>query len=159
MKKRDRSRLLIISALLPLISAVIAGCSQIPPQAAPTPAASVTEGEPPFSVLAGSWEYEEGTAVVPLEIDRSGIGAYPYKGGRLITDSLDDHHWRGRWHQPENDREGGFEVTLAPDFSEGEGHWWYTRIGVNHAPTEKGGTFRLTRSEPSPGPLPALTAR
>lgn len=157
--KRDRSGLWMMGAFLPLISSLVTGCSQIPQQPVLPPAASVIEGEPAFSVLAGSWEYEEGTAVVPLEIDRSGVGTYPYKGGRLITDRLDDHHWRGRWHQPENDREGGFEVTLAPDFSEGDGRWWYTRIGHNQTPTEKGGTFHLTRSEPPSGPLPALTAR
>jgi hypothetical protein len=148
-----------MDTLLPLIGLLMVGCSQIPQQAVSPLAAPVPEREPAFSVIAGSWEYEEGTAVVPLEIDHRGVGTYPYKGGRLITDSLDDHHWRGHWHQAENDREGGFEVTLAPDFSEGDGHWWYTRIGRNHAPTEKGGTFHLTRSEPSPGPLPAMTAR
>ena len=99
MDKRDRSRLWIMGALLPLIGAVIAGCSQVPQQAVPAQAVSITEEEAAFSVLAGLWDYEEGTAVVPLEIDRSGVGTYPYKGGRLITDSLDDHHWQGRWHQ------------------------------------------------------------
>jgi hypothetical protein len=159
MDKRDQSRLWIIGALLPLIGAVTAGCLQIPQQAGSSQTASITEGEAAFAILAGSWEYEEGAAVVPLEIDRSGVGTYPYKGGQLITDSLDDHHWRGRWHQAENDREGGFEVTLAPDLSEGDGRWWYTRIGRDQSPTETGGVFHLTRSEPSPDPPPAMTAR
>lgn len=151
MIKRHLSRLLIMAMLLPLIGAVTAGCSKTPTHVGPTPpAASLTEGEPAFSILAGSWEYEEGAAVVPLEIDRGGVGIYPYKGGRLITDSLDDHHWRGRWHQQENDREGGFEVTLVPDFSEGDGRWWYTRIGTNTSPADKGGTFHLIRAEADP---------
>lgn len=159
MDKRDRSRLWIIGALLPVIGAVIAGCSQIPRQAGSLQTASIAEGESAFAVLAGSWEYEEGAAVVPLEIDRSGVGTYPYKGGQLITDSLDDRLWRGRWHQAENDREGGFEVTLTPDLSEGDGRWWYTRIGRDQSPTEKGGTFHLMRSESSLDPPPAMTAR
>lgn len=159
MNKRILFRLLVMGALLPLIGTVVAGCSQIPRQDVSPPAASITEGDPPFSVLVGLWEYEEGAAVVPLEIDRDGVGTYPFKGGRFITDRLDDHHWQGRWHQTENDREGGFEVTLSPDFSEGDGRWWYSRIGSNHAPTEKGGTFHLTRSDPTSAPLPAMTAR
>ncbi|MEX5215889.1 MAG: hypothetical protein NW703_17240 [Nitrospiraceae bacterium] len=159
MDSRGRSRLWILGAVLSLIGAAIDGCSQMPQQAVLPPAASVTDEEGAFTALAGSWEYEEGTAVVPLEIDRSGVGTYPYKGGRLITDSLDDHHWRGRWHQAENDREGGFEVILTPDLSEGDGRWWYTRIGRDLSPTEKGGTFRVTRSEPSSGPSAGIPAR
>lgn len=159
MDSRGRSRLWILGAVLSLIGAAIDGCSQMPQQAVPPPAASVTDEEGAFTALAGLWEYEEGTAVVPLEIDRSGVGTYPYKGGRLITDSLDDHHWRGRWHQAENDREGGFEVILTPDLSEGEGRWWYTRIGRDQSPTEKGGTFHLMRSETSSGPPVAMPAR
>lgn len=151
MSTRYLSQFVIMALILPLIGVVTAGCSQTPPQAVRTLSAdSVTDEEQVFSILAGSWEYEEGAAVVPLEIDRGGVGIYPYKGGRLITDSLDDHRWRGRWHQTENDREGGFEVSLAPDFSEGDGRWWYTRIGGNTSPAEKGGTFHLIRAEADP---------
>jgi hypothetical protein len=49
------------------------------------------------------------------------------------------------WFQKENDRDGGFMVKFSPDFSEGEGHWWYSRIGTDHAPTQKGGTFHLSK--------------
>lgn len=95
-------------------------------------------------VLAGEWDYEEG-AVVTLVLDEQGNGAYPWKGGRFETRSLSDHTWHGRWIQEENDREGGFIVELAPDFSSGEGRWWYTRIADDLAPTQKGGTFQLTK--------------
>lgn len=95
-------------------------------------------------VLAGEWDYEDG-AVVTLTLDEQGNGAYPWKEGRFETRSLSDHTWQGMWYQKENDREGGFSVQFAPDFSEGEGRWWYTRIEADQAPTEKGGTFRLTR--------------
>jgi hypothetical protein len=49
------------------------------------------------------------------------------------------------WFQKENDRDGGFTVEFSPDFSEGEGQWWYSRIGTDHAPTQKGGTFHLSK--------------
>lgn len=95
-------------------------------------------------VLAGDWDYEE-DAVVTLTLDEQGNGTYPWKGGRFETQSLSDHTWQGRWIQQDNDREGGFTVHLSPDFSNGEGRWWYTRIEDNMAPTQKGGTFHLTK--------------
>ena len=106
------------------------------------------------SVLAGEWEYEEG-AVVTLILDEQGNGAYPWKGGRFETHSLSDHTWHGRWVQQENDREGGFTVQLSPDFSDGEGRWWYTRIADDLAPTQKGGTFHLTKKLSTANETPA----
>ena len=100
------------------------------------------------AVLAGEWEYEEG-AVTVLKLDEQGNGAYMWKEGRFETTELTGHTWHGVWFQRENDREGGFTVELSPDFSEGEGRWWYTRIGQDNAPTQKGGTFHLTRKDPS----------
>jgi hypothetical protein len=106
-------------------------------------------------VLAGEWDYEDG-AVVTLTLDEQGNGAYPWKEGRFETRSLSDHTWQGMWFQKENDREGGFTVQFSPDFSDGEGRWWYTRIGTDQAPTQKGGTFRLSRksSQVSAGQTP-----
>lgn len=95
-------------------------------------------------VLAGDWEYEDG-AVVTLTLDEQGNGTYPWKEGRFETRLLADHTWQGMWFQEENDREGGFSVEFSSDFSEGEGRWWYTRIGTDQAPTQKGGTFHLTK--------------
>jgi hypothetical protein len=95
-------------------------------------------------VLAGEWEYEDG-AVVTLKLDEQGNGTYAWKEGRFETTSLSDRTWQGMWFQEENDREGGFIVELSEDFSEGEGRWWYSRIGTDHAPTQKGGTFHLSR--------------
>ena len=99
-------------------------------------------------VLAGEWDYEE-DAVVTLTLDEQGNGTYPWKGGRFETHSLSDHTWQGRWIQQENDREGGFTVQLSPDFSRGEGRWWYTRIENDLAPRQKGGTFQLTKKSSS----------
>ena len=95
-------------------------------------------------VLAGEWDYDDG-AVVTLTLDEQGNGTYPWKDGRFVTHSLSDHVWQGVWIQKENDREGGFSVQFSPDFSDGEGQWWYTRIEGDRAPTQRGGTFRLKR--------------
>ena len=97
-----------------------------------------------LSVLAGEWEYEDGAAVT-LQLDEQGNGTYPYKDGRFETILLDGQTWKGRWYQKENDREGGFTVKLSGDHTEGEGTWWYVRIGTDRAPTQKGGTFRLSK--------------
>jgi len=96
-------------------------------------------------VLAGEWEYEDG-AVVTLTLDEQGNGTYPWKDGRFVTTTLTDHTWHGRWMQGENDREGGFTVMFSPDFQEGEGRWWYSRIGADQSPTQPGGTFHLSRT-------------
>lgn len=95
-------------------------------------------------VLAGEWEYEDG-AVVTLTLDEHGNGTYAWKEGRFETTALTDHTWSGMWFQKENDREGGFTVKFSSDFSEGDGRWWYTRIGTDQAPEGKGGAFHLSR--------------
>ncbi len=104
---------------------------------------SLHRGEHP--VLAGEWEYEECRMVVPLRLDRFGNGSYDFKDGRFRTDVLSEHQWAGGWAQRENDREGGFEITLSPDYSEGDGRWWYTRIEGDNAPTKAGGRFHVMK--------------
>lgn len=94
--------------------------------------------------IVGEWEYVDG-AVVRLTLDEQGNGHYEWKDGRFETQTLVDHTWHGMWFQKENDRDGGFTVEFSPDFSEGEGRWWYSRIGTDRAPTQKGGTFHLSR--------------
>jgi len=98
------------------------------------------------SILAGEWEYEDGAAVT-ISLNEQGNGTYPYKDGRFETLRLEDHTWVGTWYQKENDREGGFSVKLSQDYSEGQGTWWYTRIGSDHGPLQKGGTFRLIKNK------------
>lgn len=100
-------------------------------------------------ILAGEWEYEEG-AVVILRLDEQGNGTYAWKDGRFATTTLKGRVWEGLWSQRENDREGGFRVEFSPDFSEGEGRWWYTRIGQDHAPSQKGGDFHVSRKAETP---------
>jgi len=126
-----------------LIAAVIsgAGCAGL---SAVQPSVSPDLPANGLSVLAGEWEYEDGAAVT-LQLDEQGNGTYPYKDGRFETMLLDGQTWMGRWYQKENDREGGFTVKLSGDHTEGEGTWWYVRIGTDRAPTQKGGTFRLSK--------------
>jgi hypothetical protein len=111
-------------------------------------------------VLAGEWEYVsvDGAAVL-LVLDEQGNGHYDWKDGRFETRTLIGHTWHGMWFQKENDRDGRITVEFSPDFSEGEGRWWYSRIGTDHAPTQKGGTFhlskktaRMNRSDTPPAP-------
>ncbi|MGQ0667428.1 MAG: hypothetical protein ACT4O4_10360 [Nitrospiraceae bacterium] len=96
------------------------------------------------SILAGEWEYAEGAAVI-LRLDEQGNGTYSFKEGRFETTRFEGHTWTGTWYQKENDREGGFVVKLSDDYMEGEGTWWYVRIGKDLAPSEKGGTFHMSR--------------
>ncbi len=121
---------------------LLAACTEVAiPRVAPSPISSQPDDR---RILAGEWEYEDG-AVVTLKLDGQGNGPYAWKEGHFETRSLDGRLWQGMWFQKENDREGGFAVELSPDFSEGEGRWWYTRIESDHAPTQNGGTFHLTR--------------
>ena len=144
---------------LPLVLSVACTSPPVMHEEIGQPSLPSTSGIPQDRrVLAGEWDYEDG-AVVTLTLDEQGNGSYPWKDGRFVTHSLSDHVWQGMWIQRENDREGGFTVQFSPDFSDGEGQWWYTRIEDDRAPTQKGGTFRLTRkhfssaaNETSPAP-------
>lgn len=97
------------------------------------------------SILAGEWDYYEDGGAIVLRLNAQGNGSYDFKDGRFETIQFDGHQWVGKWSQQENDRDGGFLVNLSADLTEGEGTWWYDRIGANASPTEKGGTFRLSR--------------
>ena len=96
-------------------------------------------------VLAGEWEYSVDGTVVRLALDEQGNGHYDWKGGRFETHALIGQTWHGMWFQKENDRDGIFTVVFSPDFSEGDGRWWYSRIETDHAPTQNGGTFHLRK--------------
>lgn len=81
----------------------------------------------------------------PLTLDQFGNGNYGWKEGRFVTTSVTDGYWSGTWHQPGNDREGGFELRLSENMKEATGRWWYTRIGANKSPQNAGGIFTLSR--------------
>ena len=131
-----------LGALATLVATVsIPGCGQ---QSLPRPAVPCNPPADGRSILAGNWEYEDGGTVV-LQLDAQGNGTYTYKDGQFETHQFCEGQWVGKWYQKENDREGGFHVKLSPDFAEGEGHWWYDRISTDTKPSEKGGTFHLSR--------------
>lgn len=134
---------------------LLAACAEVPiqrPSPQPTPSQAGDR-----QILAGEWEYEDGV-VVTLTLDAEGNGPYPWKDGRFETHRLNGHAWEGMWIQQENDREGGFSVELSPDYSEGDGRWWYTRIGNDHVPRERGGTFHLTRKSSALNPSDTPTS-
>ena len=132
---------MIRAAVISAVAVILSACIQAPITRT-TVSTDLASGD--RSVLAGVWEYED-SGVVTLTLNEQGHGRYMWKEGRFETTALSGRTWQGRWFQTENDREGGFVVELSPDFSEGEGRWWYTRIGSDHAPTNKGGMFHLSR--------------
>ncbi|MEO5955594.1 MAG: hypothetical protein ABIR36_07895 [Nitrospiraceae bacterium] len=144
----------IIAPLLLASMVFTAGCNKpavhraVSFSALPSSTAAQSEDR---HVLAGEWEYVDG-AVVRLILDEQGNGRYDWKDGRFETQTLVGHIWHGMWSQKENDRDGGFTVEFSPDFSEGDGNWWYSRIGTDHAPTQKGGMFHLSKKD-SPASL------
>ncbi len=102
--------------------------------------------------LSGDWEIEEEDKAYRATLDKAGNGTYTHKGGMLKTASYANRLWQGTWQQPENDREGGFEVLLSEDGKEAKGIWWYTRVGTrnNIPPREHGGTYAWKRLTPLP---------
>ena len=131
-----------LASLIAAVAVLICmGCGHRTPSHLSVPA-ELSSGD--RSVLAGEWEYEDGGVVV-LRLNDQGNGTYAFKDGRFETVQLNGRTWIGKWSQKENDREGGFLVHLSADSVEGEGTWWYERIGANTSPSEKGGTFHLTR--------------
>lgn len=102
--------------------------------------------------VSGDWEIEEEDKAYRATLDRAGNGTYTHKGGMLKTTSYANRLWQGTWQQPENDREGGFEVLLSEDGKEAKGIWWYTRVGTrnNIPPREHGGTYAWKRLTPPP---------
>ncbi len=135
---RYLNRFIIFACIL-----IVAACAHQPASIDPR-SPSMVSHVVDRHVLAGEWDYIDSSgAVVPLILDEQGNGHYKWKDGHFETHRLVDHTWSGIWVQEENDREGGFTVELSPDFSEGDGQWWYSRIGNDKAPTLKGGTFHL----------------
>lgn len=124
-----------------LVLLLSAGCRHQPQTYSPLPSQLSSADR---SILAGEWEYEDGGVVV-VRLDEQGNGTYEFKDGRFETTQFAGQVWEGKWYQRENDRDGGFLVNLSDDYSEGEGTWWYDRIGTNTTPSEKGGHFHLSK--------------
>ncbi|OGX10338.1 MAG: hypothetical protein A3K11_13665 [Nitrospirae bacterium RIFCSPLOWO2_12_FULL_63_8] len=110
---------------------------------------STSSETPDFS---GEWEIEEEDKSYRAMLDKAGNGTYTHKGGILKTTGFANRLWQGTWQQPENDREGGFEVLLSEDAKEAKGIWWYSRVGDHKSipPREHGGTYTWKRLTPPP---------
>ena len=141
----ERTRHYVGMTLATVLAAVCSHAHVAPPAKQPELRVADPNDVRDPQVLAGEWEYEEGGIVVSLILDHQGNGEYDFKGGRFETGALWDHTWTGKWTQRDNDREGGFEVMLAPDYSEGQGKWWYTRIEQDITPDKPGGRFKVIR--------------
>lgn len=135
-----------LSVVLLTVALMVGGCGHLSAVRSSSQTGSAVDDQPTEdrSILAGEWDYEEG-GTVTLRLDEQGNGTYSYKDGRFETTRLEGHTWVGKWYQKENDREGGFVVTLSADYMEGDGTWWYVRIGDETTPSDKGGTFHLSR--------------
>lgn len=134
-----------------LLVPVTAGCAKDAGRHVPASQAAVA---PPVSAmakhpaLAGTWEYEESGQTILITLNEYGRGTYEWKGGRFITTAFSNGVWKGLWLQQDNDREGEFEVTFPQNATEGQGRWWYTRIGDDTAPARPGGVFQIARQSP-----------
>jgi ketosteroid isomerase-like protein len=102
--------------------------------------------------LAGEWDIleVEDDKRYKATLDKNGNGPYTQHGGRFTTTRIADGHWQGTWHQPGNDREGGFDLLLSEDGTQAKGVWWYTRVGSqkNIPPREHGGSYHWKRKTP-----------
>lgn len=107
--------------------------------------------------ISGDWDIleVEDDKRYKATLDKNGNGPYTQHQGRFVTTKIENLLWQGTWHQPGNDREGGFEVLLSEDGKEAKGIWWYTRIKVgikehkNIPPKEHGGTYHWKKVIPS----------
>jgi ketosteroid isomerase-like protein len=104
--------------------------------------------------VSGEWDIleVEDEKRYKATLDKNGNGPYTQQGGRFITTKIENRLWQGTWHQPGNDREGGFELLLSEDGTQAKGIWWYTRVDTrkNIPPKEHGGTYHWKKVTPSP---------
>jgi ketosteroid isomerase-like protein len=104
--------------------------------------------------VSGEWDIleVEDEKRYKATLDKNGNGPYTQQGGRFTTTKIENRLWQGTWHQPGNDREGGFEVLLSEDGTQAKGIWWYTRVDTrkNIPPKEHGGTYQWKRLTPAP---------
>lgn len=149
---QDTSRLILIASI-GLFGCMLAVLTPSPTTAQPSQPANVA----PVSAapdLSGEWEVleVEDDKRYKATLDKAGNGPYTQQGGRFTTTKCADRLWQGTWHQPGNDREGGFELLLSEDGRQAKGRWWYTRVGThkNIPPREHGGSYQWKRLTPVP---------
>jgi SnoaL-like domain len=132
-------------------SAQLSGPLTSPSSAYAPPAGKNTDITPDID-LSGEWDIleVEDDKRYKATFDKNGNGPYTQHGGRFTTSTITNRLWQGTWHQPGNDREGGFEVLLSGDGTQAKGIWWYSRVGTqNNIPArEHGGTYHWKRVAP-----------
>ena len=89
--------------------------------------------------LGGKWQVQETDRAYEAMLDANGNGTYTWQGGQIKTTRLEGRTWEGTWHQPGNDREGGFELVLSDDRNLWQGSWWYTRVDSRKVPPREWG--------------------
>lgn len=126
-------------------------------QSSASPAQQLRVSNPAASAMpdvSGDWDIleVEDEKRYKAMLDKNGNGPYTQHQGRFVTTKIENRLWQGTWHQPGNDREGGFEVLLSEDGKEAKGIWWYTRVDTrkNIPPKEHGGTYHWKKITPSP---------
>jgi hypothetical protein len=126
-------------------------------QSSASPAQQLRVSNPAASAMpdiSGDWDIleVEDEKRYKATLDKNGNGPYTQHQGRFVTTKIENRLWQGTWHQPGNDREGGFEVLLSEDGKEAKGIWWYTRVDTrkNIPPKEHGGTYHWKKITPSP---------
>ncbi len=138
-------RYMYVLLLFPIVLSGVWGCAADSPLPSKmgevTPALNLSQFQ--LRDIEGEWEYRETNIVYPLKFDQKGNGSYEWKQGRFVTTRFERGEWLGTWHQPENDREGEFEMRLEPGGQSAIGRWWYTRIEKDRDPLEPGGTFTI----------------
>ena len=108
----------------------------MPQASADSPPASPVAG---VRNVGGRWKVEETDRSYEATLDEAGNGSYTWQGGQIRTTQVDGRTWQGTWHQPGNDREGGFEVVLSDDHTRAQGSWWYTRVDTRKVPPRQWG--------------------
>jgi alkaline phosphatase D len=73
--------------------------------------------------FTGTWTTTFGTLTISQEGDVA-TGTYPHKGG-LIQGEQDGRVLRGRWFEPEHEKEGTFELTIDAAGNSFNGSWSY----------------------------------
>ena len=125
--------------------------AEVAPIGAPTRRVNT---QPSARDLSGTWDITEveDDKRYQATLDSSGNGPYTQHDGKFLTTKFADRLWQGTWHQPGNDREGGFELLLSEDGTQAKGVWWYSRVGThkNIPPREHGGTYLWKRLTPVP---------
>jgi hypothetical protein len=138
------TRAIVFSPLL--LAAMMTGCAKDVGrhvQESQDPAMPPAKGAISYPSLAGTWQYEESGQTILITLNEYGCGTYDWKDGQFITTTFSNGVWKGFWSQRENDRDGAFEVTFLQNATEGQGRWWYTRIGSDTAPKRPGGVFQI----------------